>query len=263
MSSGLDLGLTGRKAIVCGSSSGLGLACARALADCGVELVLNGRHREKLEAAAEAIAARTGNAPAIVAADVATPEGRAQLLSACPDPDVLVTNAGGPPAGDFRSFDEATWLAAIQANMLSAIFLINGVVDGMIARGWGRIINITSAAVKAPMAPLALSNGARSGLTGFVAGVSRQVAPHGVTINNLLPGPFATDRLTGFAARMGAERGVGADAVMAEMAGAVPMGRVGDPDEFGAWCAFVASRQASFMTGQNLVLDGGGYPGML
>lgn len=263
MAHGIDLGLAGRRAIVCGSSSGLGLACADALAAAGADVVLNGRDPERLNAAADAVAERSGRRPEVVAADVGTAGGREALLAACPDVDILVTNSGGPPAGDFRSFGEAEWLAALHNNMLSAVFLIGQVVDGMIARKWGRIINITSAAVKAPIAPLPLSNAARAGLTGFVAGVARQVAPHGVTVNNLLPGPFATGRLRAYAALVADEKGGSADDALAGMAAAIPMGRIGDPEEFGAWCAFLASRQASYMTGQNILLDGGGYPGML
>ncbi len=258
---GFDLGLTGRKAIVCGSSSGLGLACAKALAQAGARVTLNGRSADKLAAAADMIAALTGERPAVVAADVTTADGRAALLAAVPAPDILVNNAGGPPAGNFRTFDEEEWLSALRGNMLAAVFLINGVIDGMIERRWGRIINITSANVKLPMAMLPLSNGARSGLTGYVAGVAREVAPHGVTINNLLPGPFATDRMTSLVGAGAAAQGKSLEQGMAAMAATVPMGRIGDPDEFGAWCAFLASRQGSYMTGQNLLIDGGSYPG--
>lgn len=263
MTKGIDLGLTGRRAIVCGSSSGLGFACAMSLAQAGATVTLNGRDADRLTAAAERIAEATGARPAAVAADVATEEGRAQLLGAAGHVDILVTNAGGPPAGDFRSFTEEQWQAAFRTNTLSAIFLIKGVIDPMIAQRWGRIINITSAAVKAPIAALSLSNAARAGLTGFTAGLARQVAKDGVTVNNLLPGPFATDRLRGFAKASGAAQGKSQEEMLEAMAADVPAGRIGDPAEFGWWCAFFASAQGSFVTGQNLLIDGGSYPGTL
>ncbi|MDB5446764.1 MAG: family oxidoreductase [Phenylobacterium sp.] len=260
---GLDLGIAGRSALVCGSSSGLGEACARALAAAGVEVVLNGRDAGKLEAAAGRLAQATGRTPRFLAADVATVPGREALLDLAGPLDILVTNAGGPPPGDPLQLTEAQWLAALQTNMLSAIFLMGAAVPGMAERGWGRVINITSAAVKAPIAPLGLSNGARAGLTGYVAGLSRHVAGSGVTINNLLPGQFLTERLTSFAKSQAAARGIGVDEMLAEMARNTPTGRLGDPAEFGAWCAFLASAHSGYVTGQNLLLDGGSYPGTL
>lgn len=259
----MDLGIAGRRALICGSSAGLGLACATALAEAGATVTMNGRDAQKLAAAAALVEAAAGRRPHHVAADVTTTEGRERLLAETGEVDILVTNAGGPPAGDFRSFSEAQWQQAFENNALSAIMLIRGTVDGMIDRKWGRIINITSAAVKAPIAPLALSNTARMALTGFVAGLSRDIAKHGVTVNNLLPGPFATDRLRGFARQTAQAQGREGDAVMAEMAAEVPAGRIGDPQEFGAWCAFLASRHGAYMTGQNLLLDGGSYRGTL
>src|SRR5437899_1763031 len=191
----MDLGIRGRKAIVCASSKGLGRACAEALAAAGVDLVINARTASELEATAESIRRAHGVKVAAIASDIATPAGRQAVLAACPAPDILVNNAGGPPPGDFRQWDRDQWLAALDANMLTPIELIKATVDGMMARGFGRIVNITSSAVKAPIDVLGLSNGARAGLTGFVAGIARKVARHNVTINNLLPGPFETDRL--------------------------------------------------------------------
>src|SRR5215813_5884138 len=193
----MNLGISGRTAIVCGASKGLGRGCAAALAKEGVRVILNARDPAALERTAQEIRAAATAQVVPVAADATTAEGRAALLAACPDPDILVTNSGGPPAGDFREWDEATWHRAVQNNMVTHILLIKAVIDGMIARRFGRIVNITSAAVKAPYPALGLSNGARAGLTGFVAGLARQVARHGVTINNLLPGPFDTERLRG------------------------------------------------------------------
>jgi 3-oxoacyl-[acyl-carrier protein] reductase len=260
---GLDLGIAGRTALVCGSSQGLGRACAMALAAAGAEVVLNGRTADTLAAAAAELEAITGRPARSVAADVTTPDGRAALIAACPDPDILVTNAGGPPPGAFEDWDEAVWQNAVGANMIAPILLIRGVIAGMRRRRWGRILNITSAAVKAPLPMLGLSNGARAGLTGFVAGLAREVARDGVTVNNLLPGPFETQRLRGYAEALGRVRGLAAEAVLAEMAEANPSRRVGRPEEFGAACAFLASEHAGFITGQNLVLDGGAYPGTL
>lgn len=263
--SGLDLGIAGKRAVVCGSSAGLGYACASALAAAGAQVVLNGRDPERLAAAAERFAAEHGGLrPVMVACDVTTAEGRQALVDgaggAC---DILVTNAGGPPPGDFRDFDEAAWLQAYNNNAVSAIMLIRAFVDGMIARRWGRIINITSAAVKQPRAALSLSNTSRSGLTAFAAGLARQVAAQGVTVNNLLPGAFATDRLRGYAERMAREKGTSHEAELALLASEAPAGVPGDPADFGAWCAFFASAQGAYVTGQNLLLDGGAYPGML
>jgi 3-oxoacyl-[acyl-carrier protein] reductase len=259
----MDLGIRGRRAIVCAASKGLGRACAMALAENGVELVINARGREALEGAAAEIRAAHGVPVTTVAADVTTEEGRATLLGACPEPDILVNNAGGPPPGDFRDWGEEAWLAALRANMLAPIALIRAVVDGMGARRFGRIVNITSAAVKAPIPELGLSNGARAGLTGFVAGAARQVAGSGVTINNLLPGRFATDRLRSNLAANAARRGVSVEEVERGAIAAVPAGRFGDPAEFGQLCAYLCSRQAGYVTGQNLLIDGGAFPGTL
>ena len=259
----MDLGIAGRHAIVCAASKGLGRGCAMALAENGVHLVLNARGRDALEATAAEIRDRFRVEVLTVAADVTTAEGRAALLAACPAPDILINNAGGPPPGDFRGFDEADWLAALRANMLTPIELIRATVDGMAARGFGRIVNITSSAVRAPIPELVLSNGARTGLTGFVAGVARTVAGKGVVINNLLPGRFATDRLrSGFASRAQAT-GRSLEQVEAEAVAAVPAGRIGDPAEFGQACAFLCSVHAGYIVGQNLLIDGGAFPGTM
>lgn len=257
----MNLNLNGRKAIVCGASKGLGRACAMALAEEGVDLVINARNAAELEETAAAIRAQTGVTVQAVAADITTESGRAQVLAACPAPDILVTNAGGPPPGDFRTWDEQAWHDAVDANMLTPIFLIKAVVDGMLERRFGRIVNITSSAVKAPISILGLSNGARSGLTGFVAGLARETVAHNVTINNLLPGSFETDRLKSTVASYARKLGLSADQVREQQMQATPAKRFGDPAEFGAMCAFLCSSQAGFMTGQNVLLDGGAYPG--
>ena len=259
----MDLGIAGRSAIVCAASKGLGRACAVALAENGVALVINARGREALEATAEEIRDRHGVAVTAVAGDVTTEAGRKAVLAAGPSPDILVNNAGGPPPGDFRDWGEEAWLAALRANMLAPIELIRATVDGMGARGFGRIVNITSAAVKAPIVELGLSNGARAGLTGFVAGAARQVAGTGVTINNLLPGRFATDRLRSNFAANAKRRGLSEAEVERAAIAAVPAGRLGDPAEFGQYCAFLCSRHAGYITGQNLLIDGGSFPGTL
>ncbi|MDQ2185719.1 SDR family oxidoreductase [Alcaligenaceae bacterium A4P071] len=259
----MDLGLKGKRALVCASSKGLGRACAVSLAREGVDLVMVARGAEALEASAEAIRIESGVTVTAIAADVTTREGREKVLAACPDPDILVTNAGGPKPGDFREWSRDDWIAAIDANMLTPIELIRATVDTMIARKFGRIVNITSAAVKMPIEILGLSNGARAGLTGFVAGLARQTVAHNVTINNLLPGPFETDRLRQTAAKTAENTGKSIDDVMAARLSGIPAGRYGDPAEFGDACAFLCSAQAGFMTGQNLVLDGGIYPGTL
>lgn len=259
----MNLNLNGRKAIVCGASKGLGRACAQALAGEGVDLVINARNTDALEQTAEAIRTQTGVRVQAVAADITTASGRTQVLAACPDPDILVTNAGGPLPGDFRDWDEQAWYAALDANMLTPIFMIKSVVDGMLERRFGRIINITSSAVKAPIPILGLSNGARSGLTGFVAGLARQTVAQNVTINNLLPGSFETDRLTSTVESYGQKLGISADQVRQQQIQTIPAGRFGDPAEFGALCAFLCGTQAGFITGQNLLLDGGAYPGTL
>lgn len=259
----MDLGIKGKKAIVCAASKGLGRACAMALAENGVDLVINARGREVLEATAAEIRAAHGVEVAAIAADITTPEGRAAVLAACPAPDILVNNAGGPPPGDFRDWGEAEWIAALKANMLTPIELIKAVCDGMGERGFGRIVNITSSAVRAPIAELGLSNGARTGLTGFVAGLARAVAGRGVTVNNILPGRFATDRLASNLAGNAARRGLPVAEVEKAARAAVPAGRFGDPAEFGQLCAFVCSVHAGYITGQNLLIDGGAFPGTL
>lgn len=265
----MDLGLRGKAALVCASSKGLGRGCALALAREGVDLVLVARTADTLDATAAAIRAETGVTVIAIAADITTPDGRAQALDAArklrwgqPGAyDIVVNNAGGPPPGDFRDFDQAAWLKAVEANMLTPIALIQATVDGMGERGWGRIVNITSSSVKSPISTLSLSNGARSGLTGFVAGVAREVASRGVTINNLLPGAFATDRLLSSFAPRAAKAGVSVERVAAEREAAIPAGRFGNAEEFGATCAFLCSEQAGYITGQNVLIDGGAYPG--
>ena len=259
----MDLGLKGRKAIVCASSKGLGKACAMALAREGVDLVINARSADALERTADEIRAETGVSVTPVAIDVTTDEGRAALLAACPEPDILINNAGGPPPGNFRDWNRDDWIKAVDANMLTAIFLIKETVDGMMARKFGRIVNVTSSAVKAPISILGLSNGARAGLTGFVAGIARETARHNVTINGLLPGPFNTDRLRGTVAARASRDGIDEDEALKRIGEANPAGRVGDPEEFGHACAFLCSAQSGFITGQNLLIDGGGFPGTL
>ncbi len=259
----MDLGLKGRKAIVCASSKGLGRACALVLAKEGVDLVINGRNADALNATAEEIRATTGVNVTPVAVDVTTDEGRAALLAACPEPDILINNAGGPPPGDFRDWDRDDWIKAVDGNMLTGIFLIKATVDGMMERKFGRIVNITSSAVKAPIAILGLSNGARAGLTGFVAGIARETVRHNVTINGLLPGPFNTDRLKGTASARAQREGVSVEEAVRRIGESNPAGRVGEPEEFGQACAFLCSAGAGFITGQNLLLDGGNFPGVL
>jgi 3-oxoacyl-[acyl-carrier protein] reductase len=255
----MDLGLHGKRAIVCAASKGLGKACAMALAEAGVSVVITGRDMAALDAAAAEIRAATGALVIAAAGDITTREGREAALAACPDPDILVNNAGGPPPGDFRDFTEDMWHAALNANMLSPIAMIRAVLDPMIARRFGRIVNITSAAVKAPIPILGLSNGARAGLTGFVAGLARDVAKHNVTVNNLLPGPFDTDRLRATAAKGAAASGRSIDEEVLRRGQQNPTGRVGQPEEFGAACAFLCSARSGFIVGQNLLLDGGAF----
>ncbi|MFO1059384.1 MAG: SDR family oxidoreductase [Dongiaceae bacterium] len=259
----MDLGIRGRTAIVCAGSRGLGRGCAAALAAEGVRIVLNGRDGAVLAATAAALRAASGAEIVEVPADVNTEAGRAALLAACPDPDILVNNSGGPPPGDFRDWGEGDWHTALQANMVSPILLIRAVVDGMIARRFGRIVNITSAAVKAPYPALGLSNGARAGLTGFVAGLSRQVVRHGVTINNLLPGSHDTDRLRAVVARDAKAKGIAMEQAYEEARAGEVAGRFGTIEEFGAACAFLCGDKAGYITGQNLLLDGGYYHGTL
>ena len=258
----MDFGIAGRKAIIGGASAGLGKACAMSLAREGVDVTIVARTRANIEAAAEEIRAATGAKVTPVAVDITSDEGRAEVLKACPAPDIVVNNSGGPPSGNFRDWDRAAWIAALNGNMLGAIFMIKDTVDGMIARKFGRIVNITSSAVKAPISILGLSNGARSGLTGFVAGVAREVAKHNVTINNLLPGDFDTERHKSNTrwrwprSRTGPTRRCG-------RSGSPRSPRAGSatPAELGEYCAYLCSAQASFITGQNLLIDGGKYPG--
>jgi 3-oxoacyl-[acyl-carrier protein] reductase len=255
----MDTGLKGKRAIVCAASKGLGRACAEALAREGVDLVITARTPGPLEETAAAIRAATGVKVTAVAGDIATEEGKRAALAACPEPDILVNNAGGPPPGDFREWDRDTWIRAIDANMLTPIFLIRAVVDGMAVRRFGRIVNITSASVKSPIPNLGMSNGARAGLTGVVAGLARQVAARNVTINNLLPGPFRTDRLVGTMRAAAEKAGRTVEEEIELRAKQSPAGRIGDPAEFGTACAFLCAVSSGFIVGQNLMLDGGAF----
>jgi 3-oxoacyl-[acyl-carrier protein] reductase len=259
----MNYGLAGKKAIICAGSRGLGKGCAMALAGEGVDVTINGRNADALAATADEIRSKTGVRVTTVAADITTAEGRALVIHACPEADILITNAGGPPLGDFREWGRDDWISALDANMLTPIELIRTTVDGMIARRFGRIVNITSSAVKAPIATLGLSNGARTGLTGFVAGLSRQTVRHNVTINNLLPGAFDTDRRADMVAAGVKATGNTAEEVRRMQANQIPAGRFGTIEEFGAACAFLCSGQAGFITGQNLLLDGGVFPGTM
>jgi 3-oxoacyl-[acyl-carrier protein] reductase len=260
----MDLGIEGRWALVCAASKGLGKGCAQALVQEGVNVVITARGFEALQATAAELRARAPGVQVLaVAGDITTPEGREAALAACPQVDILVNNAGGPPPGDFRTWDRQAWLQALDANMLTPIELIKATVDGMAERGFGRIVNITSGAVKAPIDILGLSNGARSGLTGFVAGLARQpkLASRNVTINGLLPGAFDTDRLKVTMAGAAAKSGQSVEAIAEARKLLSPARRFGTADEFGAFCAFVCSAQAGFVTGQNFLMDGGAYPG--
>ncbi len=253
----MDFGIRGKRALICASSKGLGRGAAEALAGEGVELVLNARGAEALEATAAAIRTAHGVAVTTVAADITTEDGRARVLGAAGEIDILVTNAGGPPPGNWTDWNRDDFIAAIDANMLSAVALMQAIVPGMMDRGWGRVVNITSRSVKAPIPALGLSNTARAGLTGFVAGMSRQVAGSGVTVNNVLPGSHDTDRIRGMDARTAAAKGIElADQTAMRRAGN-PTGRDGDAGDFGAVVAFVCSQQARFMVGQNILVDGG------
>lgn len=253
----MDLGLQSRTALVCAASAGLGRASALALAQAGVAVTITGRNEEKLAAAAKELAEASGAKISFAAGDITTPEGRAAALSVCPSPDILVNNAGGPPAGDFRSFSDQDWQDALNANLLTPIALIKAVIDPMIERKWGRIVNITSGSVKAPIPHLGLSNTARTGLTGFIAGLSRQVAQHNVIINNLLPGAFDTDRLQKLAKIEAEKSGKSIEEVVKSRAAGLPTRRVGQPEEFGAMCAFLCSQYAGYIVGQNILMDGG------
>jgi 3-oxoacyl-[acyl-carrier protein] reductase len=260
----MDLGIAGKWALVCAASKGLGRGCAQALVREGVNVVITARGDEALQATAAALRALN---PAVevrtVAGDITTAAGRAAALAACPQVDILVNNAGGPPPGDFRDWDRETWMRALDANMLTPIELIKATVDAMAERGFGRIVNITSASVKAPIDVLGLSNGARSGLTGFIAGLARQprLASRNVTINGLLPGPFDTDRLRATVVGVAAKTGQTVEQVLDERRQGIPTRRYGTAEEFGAMCAFICSVHTGYITGQNLLLDGGGYPG--
>ena len=259
----MDMGITGRKALVCGASAGLGYACAEALVAEGVDVLIVARTEGPLQEAAARLAALGGGAVQALAADVTTAEGRAKIFATPRAFDIVVTNAGGPPPGDFRDWDEAAWLKALQSNMLAPIELIRLTVDGMMERGFGRIVNITSSAVKAPVDGLGLSNGARAGLTGFVAGLARTTVGRGVTINNLLPGTFDTARLAGNFAAAAKREGKTVEEVRSSRVARHPARRLGDPAELGAACAFLCSRHAGYINGQNLLLDGGSFPGVL
>jgi 3-oxoacyl-[acyl-carrier protein] reductase len=257
----MDLGIRGRTALVCAASKGLGKGCAMALAREGVNLVITARGREALEATAAELRAAFKVKVEAVAGDITTEEGRKAALDAAPSPDILVNNAGGPPPGDFRAWDRDTWVKALDANMITPILLIRAVVDGMTARKFGRVVNITSGAVKAPIPELGLSNGARTGLHGFIAGLSRTTVRHNVTINNLLPGPFETDRLRSNLEFNAKKLGKTAEELRKVRTEANPAGRFGTIEEFGDACAYLCSAQAGFITGQNLLMDGGHYPG--
>src|SRR5262245_27260566 len=259
----MDLGIAGRKAIVCGASTGLGKGWAFALWRKGWELTITARGREALTATADEIRRATGAKIMPIAADVTTEGGRQAVLAACADPDILVTNSGGPPAGDFRDWSGEDWMKALNGNMVTHILLIKAVIDGMISRRFGRIVNVTSGAVKSPYPNLGLSNGARAGLTGFVAGLARQVSQHNVTINNLLPGSHDTDRLRSIIEAGAKARGVPPAQAIAEAKDAETAKRFGTVEKFGAACAFLCSAHAGYTAGQNLLLDGGSYNGTL
>ncbi|WP_391482455.1 SDR family oxidoreductase [Nereida sp. NH-UV-3] len=253
----MDLGLRGKRALVCASSKGLGLGCAESLAEAGVDLVMNARGEEALEAAAADIRARFGVSVTTVVADVTTQNGQADVLAASEGVDILVTNAGGPPPGMWTDWERDDFIAALDANMLAPIALMKALLPSMMEKGWGRVVNITSVSVKAPIAVLGLSNSARAGLTGYVAGTARQVAGHGVTINNLLPGIHATDRAIALDTGVMNAQGISMDEAKAQRAATIPAGRYGTRQEFGAACAFMCSQHAGFMVGQNVLLDGG------
>ncbi|MED5618713.1 SDR family oxidoreductase [Ideonella sp. BN130291] len=259
----MDLGIQGKWALVCAASKGLGKGCASALVREGVNVVITARGPEALELTAIELRALGGGEVHAVAGDITTPEGRAAALAACPQVDILVNNAGGPPPGDFRDWGRDAWIQALEANMLTPIELIKATVDAMAERGFGRVVNITSGAVKAPIDVLGLSNGARSGLTGFVAGLARQprLAARNVTLNGLLPGAFDTDRLRGTTQGAAQKTGQSFDALWDKRRMGIPAQRFGSAEEFGAACAFLCSQHAGYITGQNLLMDGGAYPG--
>jgi len=253
----MDFGIKGKRALVCASSKGLGLGCAEALAQAGVDLVMNARGAEALDASAEEIRNAHGVEVITVVADIATPEGQADVIKAAQGVDILVTNAGGPPPGMWSDWQREDFIKALDANMLAPIALMKALMPAMIDKGWGRVVNITSQAVKAPIAVLGLSNSARVGLTGYVAGTSRQVAGSGVTINNMLPGMHATDRAASLDEGVAEAQGISLEAAKAQRVAAIPAGRYGTRQEFGATCAFLCSQHAGFIVGQNILLDGG------
>ncbi len=257
----MDLGITGKHAIVCASSKGLGRACAMSLAENGVSVVINGRDQKALDATARYIASEYDVGVTPVQADVGTPEGQRALLEACPNPDILINNNGGPPFKDFRELSRDAMLAGVSMNMITPIELIQKVIDGMAERRFGRIVNITSLSVKMPIPGLDLSSGARAGLTSFLAGVAPKVAEHNVTINNVLPGFFLTDRQNAALNKAMKERSLSLEEAIAERAETVPAKRFGDPAEFGEACTFLCAAQAGYITGQNLLIDGGRFPG--
>ena len=259
----MDLGIAGRKAIVCASSRGLGRACALALAQAGCEVVINGRDQKALATAAHELGEASGAKVLAVSGDVATPEGQAALLAACPAPDILVNNNAGPPFRDFRQLNRAQMIDGVIANMIVAIELTQKVIDSMAAKKFGRIVNITSGSVKMPLAGLDLSSGARAGLTAFLAGVARSVAASNVTINFLLPGTFDTERLASNVEANARNRGISFEQAKSERIATVPARRFGNPEEFGAACAFLCSAQAGYITGQNILIDGGAFPGVM
>jgi 3-oxoacyl-[acyl-carrier protein] reductase len=256
----MDLGIAGRKAIVCASSRGLGRACAKALAEAGCEVVINGRDRDRLAETAAELRKRGGKIVEVVA-DVGSPEGQKALFAACPEPDILVNNNAGPPFRDFRELDRQKMIDGVIGNMIVAIELIQKAIGPMTAKKFGRIVNITSGSVKMPLVGLDLSSGARAGLTAFLAGVARSVAASNVTINSLLPGAFETDRFRGHIEATAKTKGISREAAFEERIGGVPARRAGDPNELGAACAFLCSAHAGYITGQNLLMDGGVFPG--
>ncbi|MDR9426955.1 MAG: SDR family oxidoreductase [Salibaculum sp.] len=253
----MDYGIRGKRALVCASSKGLGRGCAEALAEAGVNLILNARGAEALEATAEEIRTAHGVEVVTVAADVTTPDGHDSVLAAAQEFDILVTNAGGPPPGMWTDWDRDDFIAALDANMLTPIALMKALLPGMMERGWGRVVNITSQSVKSPIPVLGLSNSARAGLTGYVAGTARQVAPHGVTINNMLPGIHATDRADSLDKGVSDQQGITMDEARTQRQATIPARRYGTAQEFGAMCAFLCSDKAGFIVGQNILLDGG------
>jgi len=254
----MDLGIQGKRALVCASSKGLGLGCAEALAAAGVDLIMNARGSEALEAEAARLRSDHGVDVRAVACDVTSVEGQSQVIGAAQDVDILVTNAGGPPPGLWSDWERDDFIKALDANMLTPIAFMKALLPGMMEKGWGRVVNITSQSVRAPIPALGLSNAARTGLTGYVAGTSRQVAPHGVTINNLLPGIHATDRAESLDGGVATQKGISIEQARAERAATIPARRYGTRQEFGAACAFLCSQHAGFIVGQNILLDGGG-----